>query len=120
MSSNVGVQNPNVIDMVTHDPKSDAFVLIMIETRPWDGSEERLLQLQRKVNGYLAFALDGQLTRMYPESVGKPIRLQLDCLLPPDAATKRFIELAKEQTEQHGISFVVNVLDTSSASPERH
>jgi hypothetical protein len=119
MNSNVGVQNPAVIDLITHDPKSDEFVLIMTETRPWDGSEQRLLQLQQKVNAYLAFALDGQLASMYPASIGKPIRLQLDCISPPDNTTMRFVAMAREQLRQHGIALIVNVLDAWNSDAER-
>jgi hypothetical protein len=113
MSENnkAGVHNPKVIDLVTHDPETDEFALIMIETRDWDGSPERLLQLQEKVNNYLSFALDGQMVKLYPESTGKSVRLQLDCNRLPDQDTLRFIEQLREHIKPLGIPFVVNVLD---------
>ena len=96
--------------MVTYDPKAGEFALIMAETRPWDGSADRVLELQEKINNYLSFARDGQMERQHPGSVGKPIRLQLDCVNPPDPETERFIDLVRERLRQEGIRFVVNVI----------
>jgi hypothetical protein len=106
----VGVENPRVIDLVTYDPKSGEYVLIMTEGRQWDGSADRVLQLQEKINNYLSFALDGQMAKEYPESVGKPIRLQLDCLAEPDADSARFIGLVREKLRPEGIRLVVNLI----------
>jgi hypothetical protein len=108
--SSTGIQNPDVVDLVTHDVKKDEFVVIMIETRPWDASETRLLELQRKVNNYLTFILDGQMARLYPASDGKPVRMQLDCGQTPDPETTRFIEAVRQQINRYEIQFAVNVL----------
>jgi len=51
--SNAGVQNPNVIDLVSHNPQTDVVSLGMLEEREWDGSEKRLLELEAKVQNYL-------------------------------------------------------------------
>jgi hypothetical protein len=51
----------DVIDLFAHDPKTDEVVLVMKEPRPWDGSDERLHQLQEKFNAYVSFLLDGAL-----------------------------------------------------------
>ena len=110
MTSGAGVENPRVIDLVTYDPKSGEYVLIMTEQRQWDGSPDRVLQLQEKVNNYLSFALDGQMARQYPESAGKLIRLQLDCLAEPDADSARFLELVREKLKPDGIRLVVNLI----------
>jgi hypothetical protein len=82
----------------------------MTEERQWDGSADRVLQLQEKVNNYLSFALDGQMARQYPESAGKPIRLQLDCVAEPDADSARFLELAREKLKPDGIRLIVNLI----------
>jgi hypothetical protein len=104
-----GVANPNTVDLVTHDPETDEYALIMVETRAWDGSEERLQQISKKVENYLSFALYGQMTKLYPEALGKRIRLQLDCESPPDPKTARFLEEARKRLEEGGFRFVVNV-----------
>jgi hypothetical protein len=110
LKRSAGVESRGVIDLVTYDPKSDEYALIMTEQREWDGSADRVLQLQDKINTYLSFALDGQMARHYPESVGKRIRLQLDCVSEPDADVARFIDLVREKLEPDGIRFVVNLI----------
>lgn len=107
---NVGVRNPEVIDLVTHDPKSDEFVLIMFEPRPWDGSQERLDALQKKVNNYIFFAMGGQLEKYYPQALDKSLRIQLDCHTPPDPKTQTFLDQIRLQFEKEGLKFVVNLL----------
>jgi hypothetical protein len=110
MTKPIGIQFPEVIDLATHDPKSDEFVLIMFEARTWDGSEERLGQLQKKVNNYLFFAMGGQIEKHYPHALDKPIRFQLDCHHEPDPKSKYFIDSIKTTLEKEGIKFVVNKL----------
>lgn len=104
-----GVENPNTVDLVTYDPKTDEYALIMVETRAWDGSEERLQQISKKAENYVSFALYGQMTKLYPEALGKRIRLQLDCESPPDPKTARFLQEVRARLEQEGFRFVVNV-----------
>ncbi len=106
-----GVENPNTVDLVSHDPKTDEYALIMVETRAWDGSEERLQQLSEKIENYVSFALYGQMTKLYPEALGKPIRLQLDCESPPDPKTALFLEEVRRRLEEEGFRFVVSVGD---------
>lgn len=103
------VQNPRVIDLITCHPSSGEYTLIMVEDRPWDGSEERMLEVQTKTYAYLDFALGGQLTEHYPESVGQPVRIQLDCVEPPDPVTDEFLSLLGAAVEAEGVRFVVNV-----------
>jgi hypothetical protein len=109
LTRKAGVQNPAIVDLVTYDPKSGEVALIMTETRPWDGSADRVFELQDKINYYLAFALDGQMEREYPGSVGKPLRLQLDCVKAPDPETQRFIDQVRERLRRDNIRFVVNL-----------
>jgi hypothetical protein len=110
LTRGAGVENPRVIDLVTYDPRYGEYVLIMTEERQWDGSADRVLQLQEKVNNYLLFALDGQMVKEYPDSAGKPIRLQLDCVAEPDAESARFIELLREKLRREGIRLIVNLI----------
>jgi hypothetical protein len=106
-----GIQEPNTIDLVTHDPKTDEYALIMVETRPWENSAEQLAQLREKINNYAMFALDEGLIRAYPEAANKPLRVQLDCIEPPSGQAAELVKLAGERLGEHRIRFVVNVLD---------
>jgi hypothetical protein len=100
----VSVEDAAVIDFVAYDPTGE-FVLVMVEGREWDGSDERLLQLQRKINSYALFASDGQLLAKYPEAAGKSISLELRYVSPPDPKTARFLEMVREKLKQEGLAF---------------
>src|SRR4028118_1097051 len=92
-----GIENTSVIDVIAHDSKTDEVALVMTEQRVWDGSEERLFQLQEKINAYLSFALDGEMLEEYPAFTGKALRLQLDCTTLPDPKTAAFLHIVQEQ-----------------------
>jgi len=104
-----GLDHPGVIDVIALDPKTDEVTLVMHAAREWDGSDERLFQLQEKINAYLSFALDGEMNDAYPAFVGKTIRLQLDCSSPPDARTLDFIGIVREQISYQGIKFEITI-----------
>ena len=75
----------DVVDSVALSPEGAAFGLSMIETRPWNGGVKQLEQFRDKLNAYLAFILDGQLAREFPNSVGKRRVVILHCVeTPPD------------------------------------
>ncbi len=111
MSSNTGVHNPDVIDLVSCNSTSDEWTLIMIETREWDTKLEHLVQLQSKINSYLSFVLDGQLETDYPESSGKLVKFQLNC--PPifDEQVKKFIQITKDILTEYNIEFIVKTIN---------
>jgi hypothetical protein len=102
----VGVEDTNVIDFVAHDPNGEV-VLVMVEGRDWDGSDERLFQLQEKINSYASFAFDGQLVVEHPELAGKPVRLELRCASPPDPKTAGFLEMVRGKLKEEGLTFRV-------------
>jgi hypothetical protein len=105
-----GVENPRGLDALAFDGETGEAVLIMVEPRPWDGSEQRLFQLQEKVNAYLSFALDGEMTDAFPHLTGKPVRLQLDCAVPPDSMTEHFISAVREHIALQDMKFAVRVV----------
>ena len=91
----VGVQNPWVIDAI--EGAGERVVLKMIETRPWDEAFDRMFQLQEKFNAYMAFILDGEMRADFPELLGRPVCVVLECLdYPPDAVVD-FLQKVREQ-----------------------
>ena len=74
-----------VIDMIAHDPNKDEAVLVMNETEPWNGSDERLFQLQERFNAYVAFLLDGEFAEWDPKLAQKRARIEVRCAHVPDA-----------------------------------
>jgi len=104
-----GLEHPHIIDVIGLDDKTGEVALVMHEPRAWDGSDERLFQLQEKINAYLSFAIDGEMNETYPAFAGKPLRLQLDCATMPDTRTMEFIGVVREQISYQGIKFAVVV-----------
>ena len=79
-----GVQQTGVIDLFAFDRKTSEVLLVMNETRPWDGSHSRLHELQEKFNAYVSFLLDGEMAEAHPQLLGKPARIELRCAQIPD------------------------------------
>lgn len=111
-----GVEHPGVIDALTHDPATDEVTLLMVEPRPWDGSELQLFQLQEKLNAYLSFALDGEMDEAYPDLVGKPLRIQLNCATTPDAMAQNLLKLVRDQIAFQGIDLQVRAAQPAPES----
>jgi uncharacterized protein DUF6572 len=108
-SAKRGVEHAGVIDVLAHDARTGEVTLGMVEPRAWDGSEERLFELQEKINAYLSFALDGEMKEAFPALVDKPLRLELMCAAQPDAVTFRFLGLIRDQIAFQGIKLDVRV-----------
>jgi hypothetical protein len=100
-----GVEHAGVIDKMVHDAVRDEVVLTMVERRPWDGSEERLFQLQEKINAYLSFVLDGEMADAFPALRDKPLRLRLECVGRPDDGVIGFLQTVHDQIAMQGIAF---------------
>jgi hypothetical protein len=113
-----GVEHAHVIDIVANDANTGEVVLIMLEPRPWDGSELRLFQLQEKVNAYLSFALDGEMSEVYPQLMGQRLRLQVDCVDLPDETVVDFLSAVREQIGFQGINLEVRVMGAKGCGPD--
>ncbi|MBV9958574.1 MAG: hypothetical protein JO360_09140 [Acidobacteria bacterium] len=99
-----------MIDLVSHNPQTDIVSIGMVEEREWDGSEQRLLELEAKIQNYFSFFIDGQFAQMYPAYVGKPVEMRLFCSTMPDTETNHFIEQVKLKLAEYNIGFVVSQL----------
>jgi len=87
-----GLQYSNVLDKLVAE-KDGSALLIMRDDRPWDGSDEHIAELSRKINAYAAYVVDGFLVKEYPEFTNKRVRFELWSILhAPDAKTQQFID----------------------------
>lgn len=86
-----------MIDVVAHDVRIDEVVLVMNDSRAWDGSDERLHQLQERFNAYASFLLDGELAEAHPELAGKPARIEVRCAHMPDARAIELLGMIRDQ-----------------------
>ena len=81
----------------------------MNEPRSWDGSEERLHQLQEKFNAYVSFLLDGELAEAHPDLASKPARIELRCAHMPDARAVELLGMIHDQLAFQNIKMEVVV-----------
>jgi hypothetical protein len=114
--SATGVVNPAIIDLFAHDPKTDEVLLAMHESRPWDGSDERLHELQEKFNAYVSFLLDGEMNSAHPELAGKRARIELRCDYMPDERALGLLNLIHDQIALQEIKMEVIVAEQGCGS----
>ncbi len=100
------IEDPDVVDLVTEDADHREVALVIVETRPWEGSDQQVDQLVAKLNSYLRFAFDGTLLEKFPEVAGKSLRVELACASP--APPDEFVETIRRGLEQHNIGFAVD------------
>jgi len=105
-----GIQDPNTIDLITHDNRTDEFAVIMCESRPWGTDPAQIDQLIAKINSYAAYVLDEGFLVTHPEVSGKSIRIQIDCVDTPDPEAAQVIEQASRLLAEYGIALLVNRL----------
>lgn len=93
----LSIDQQDVVDFEVHDPKADEVLLAMVEGRSWGSRGDLLPDLQAKFSAYLAYALDGQLQRDYPQMAGKPIRFELRSVEPPGPRESEFLSILERQ-----------------------
>lgn len=112
-----GIEHPHVIDIISEDAAANTVTLIMLEPRPWDGTELQMFQLQEKINAYLSFALDGEMFEAYPHFTTRSVRLQLDCATMPDNQVVGFLSMVRDQIAFQGIDLEVRVMGEGGCGP---
>jgi hypothetical protein len=82
------------IDLVTEHPETGVFAIVLVETGPWpSGTEEReLRRVQDRLYDCVDVAIDGHLAAKYPDSRGRPVRIQLDTYDIPEELVRPFFE----------------------------
>jgi hypothetical protein len=84
------------IDLVSHDPHNDEFVLYLVEDGPWpiseDGWADKLKTIQNKILDVFDASVDGGLEKVYPDSRGKAVRIQIDSPSGEPASLRSLVE----------------------------
>ena len=106
-----GIANPAVIDLFGVDQKTGEVLLVMNESRPWDGGHEQLHEMQEKFNAYASFILDGEMTEAHPELVGRKARIELRCQHMPNEEARGLLRAIHDQLELQAIKVEVVVAD---------
>lgn len=105
------VENPDSIDQITVSDDGSSYTLVMVETRPFDGTEAQHDQIMEKINLYLEVVQTGQLLEQFPDMRGKEVKVRLVCMDEPDHP--RLVELLRAGTglfAKHGVDFAVEVV----------
>jgi hypothetical protein len=110
------VNQSDVIDMIAHDSKTDEAVLVMNESAPWDGSEERLFRLQERFNTYVSFLLDGEFAEWNPKLAQKRARIELRCADMPDNRAVDLLAQIRDQLAHQEIDVQVIVKNNEPKS----
>jgi hypothetical protein len=113
-----GLENPGVLDAFAHDTRTDRLVLAMYESRPWNGDGAQLHQLQEKLNAYLSFILDGEMTEAFPQLAGKPVEIQLRTAHEPEEKASDLIRRIREQLAFQEIGFEVIQITEDEQPPQ--
>jgi hypothetical protein len=100
-----GVENANIVDLITLEGETETVVLVMLERRAWGASEQQLEQIEEKINRYLGYVLDGFLARDYPQYVGRSVLIRLQCAEPPRDEAEAFVNAARDAIRAQGIDF---------------
>jgi hypothetical protein len=91
------------VDFVSISADASTVLLYIVADSPWTGSDEQLNSLQLKIHGYVAFALDGQMVRLHPETAGLAWRIVIDAQAgAPDARSARVIDEVAEAVRRCG------------------
>lgn len=108
----------SVIDVIAHDPKTDAAVLVMNEAQTWDGSDAQLHQLQERLNTYASFLLDGEFAEAHPDLAKKQARIEVRCTSMPDPRAIELLGLIHDQLAFQDIELEVVVTENQSCGED--
>ena len=82
------------INFVAREPDDSLWRMVLVEEGPWPAQEieRHLRRIQQRLYHCIDVALDGGLWRLYPDSYGKPLTVQLDGYGLPDTEVRDFFD----------------------------
>jgi hypothetical protein len=100
-----GIASTETIDFVTANSDSSECTLYIIETDDW-GHNPDVDQLNKKLNSYLSYALDGQLQVDYLKLQGAKIAIRFDLYFPPSSSAEQDLITIRGAMAQNRVSVV--------------
>jgi hypothetical protein len=79
------------VDLISENRESTEYILYLQLEDAWSEELENLKSLQDRISGYLAFILNGQMARQFPESRSKRKRIRLACTGISSIRESRFL-----------------------------
>ncbi|GAA4566498.1 DUF6572 domain-containing protein [Planotetraspora kaengkrachanensis] len=111
-----GIENPEVIDIISLTPDSDVIEIHMVQTVEWGGKGDQVLLIQDKLNAYLNFLLSGQLAEQAPAHAELPWRIVLFCQSEPPLEVRDFVEKAAPVAAESGGEFTWRMTSAAADS----
>jgi len=96
-----GLDNPGRVDLVSV-PAVGPVELVLHAAGEWDGSEQRQILLQEKLNRYLEYVVDGELAEAYPAATGRDWIVVILCDHAPDTRTSAYFQQADRELQRSG------------------
>jgi hypothetical protein len=89
------------IDVISEDPTNKEWALYLVEEGPWNGEEleGRLKTLQERIYNAVDVAIDGHLASKFPDSMGRAVRIQVDCYDDPPEDVEAIVREIAETIE---------------------
>jgi hypothetical protein len=78
----MSVSETKTVDVIGIDKASGEVVLTISDHLDWEDVTAHLLQLQEKLNTYLAFIESGEMLESYPKSAGRRARIEIVAKYP--------------------------------------
>ena len=101
----MSIEQTNTVDFVSIDDMTGDALLAIADHLSWDEDEEaHLLLLQEKLNSYLRFIESGEITKRFPQTNGRSIKIDLIGQYPLSRGATNFIEKAKAAIREAGFS----------------
>jgi hypothetical protein len=99
-----------VIDHIFRSPDGDEFVLVLVESRPWN-LPGVLGELAERIDLCAGYVLEGRLAAEFPDTVGRTVRLHVDYLVPMTQEAESMFAQATEALAGRGLAFTAEWLD---------
>ena len=103
MEKVMSIEQNEIVDFVSIDPKSGDVYLTISDHLPWDhGDGEHLLLLQNKLNAYLRFIESGEMVKELPETNGRKVLIELVSQFPLSEKASLLFEKASAEINAAG------------------
>lgn len=109
-------EDHNTVDFVALDMDQSLVSLVIVEGRDWGERGSLLPDLQKKLNTYIGYVVEGQLESDYPQVAGMPVQIELRSLTAPGERELGFLEIVRrEYLDPASIGFSWKLIDSAAS-----
>jgi len=105
-----GLDRPGEIDLISEDTDGNA-LLSIVQTGPWSSKGSERAALQRKLDTYVHFALEGQMVHRYPSLKDRPVVIELAYEHKPPQSVLDYWRQAAKTAKHKGVRLGTRSLD---------